>query len=126
MYVASLADVFRCSPLKPTCQASINPQSFLTARSSPAHLEARGGRSSRIWRRKRNSAAGPTGRRQCHACRFHQLRTFDQAAKILLVRVAAGDSLYGCLQIGQGEVRRHQFEDDRAILELAAQPARSL
>src|SRR5712671_178796 len=46
----------------------------------------------------------------------------DQAAEILLVQMPAGDRLHGGLQVGQGELARHQLENHRTVFELGAQP----
>ncbi len=34
-----------------------------------------------------------------------------------------GNGLNRCLQVRQGELRRHQLEDHRPVFDLAAQPA---
>src|SRR5215831_441383 len=46
----------------------------------------------------------------------------DLAAEVLLVQVAPRDSLHGALQLGEGELARHQLEYDRTVFELGAQP----
>src|SRR5262245_9717635 len=54
--------------------------------------------------------------------RLDQGTGLDQAAEILLVQMAAGDCLDGGLQLGEGELARHQLEDHRPVFELRAQP----
>src|SRR5207247_65244 len=44
----------------------------------------------------------------------------DQAAEILLVEMAARDRFDRALEFGQGELRRHQLEDYRAVFQLGA------
>ena len=52
-----------------------------------------------------------------------QALLLDQAAEILLMQPHAGQRLDRALQLQQRKRRRHQLEYDRAIFDLAAQPA---
>src|SRR5262249_21040960 len=56
------------------------------------------------------------------ACGLAQGGRLNQAAEVLLVQVAPRDRLHGALQLGQGELARHQLEYDRTVFELGAQP----
>src|SRR5262249_8964490 len=49
-------------------------------------------------------------------------RGFNQAAEVLLVQVAPRDRLHRALQLGEGELARHQLEYDGTVFELGAQP----
>lgn len=62
-----------------------------------------------------------TGGGLCRSRRFDQFGAFDQTPKILLVHVVPGNRLDRALQFGEGELRRHQFEDDGPVFDLAAQ-----
>src|SRR5882762_10211949 len=62
------------------------------------------------------------GRGPCLAGRLDQRAGLDQAAENLLVQMTAGDRLHGGLQVGQGELARHQLENHRTVFELGAQP----
>ena len=66
---------------------------------------------------------GPPDRICGHCAGFlDQVLLLDQAAEILLVQPATGQRLDAALQLQQGEGRRHQFEHDRPIFDLGAQP----
>ena len=54
---------------------------------------------------------------------FDEAGVFDQAAEVLLVEAHAGEGFDHPLELEQGEGGRQELEDDRAVLELAAQPA---
>src|ERR1700732_2886675 len=56
------------------------------------------------------------------AAEAEQRRRLNQAAEVLLVQVAPRDRLHGALQLGEGELARHQLEYDRTVFELGAQP----
>src|SRR5262249_55450557 len=64
----------------------------------------------------------PPGRGRGLAGRLDQGRGFNQAAEILLVQVAPRDRLHRALQLGEGELARHQLEYDGTVFELGAQP----
>jgi len=52
-----------------------------------------------------------------------EVGALDDAAEVLLVQGDAADRLHGALQRREGEGLGHQFEDHRAVLQLAAQAA---
>src|SRR5262249_1024652 len=64
----------------------------------------------------------PPGRGRGLAGRLDQGRGFNQAAEVLLVQVAPRDRLHRALQLGEGELARHQLEYDGTVFELGAQP----
>src|SRR5215813_3861645 len=64
----------------------------------------------------------PPGRGRGLAGRLDQGRGFNQATEILLVQVAPRDRLHRALQLGEGELARHQLEYDGTVFELGAQP----
>src|SRR5262249_37117349 len=52
------------------------------------------------------------------AGRLHEGAALDQATEVLLVQMPAGDRLDGALKLGQGELGRHQLENDGGVFEL--------
>src|SRR4030081_3245953 len=87
----------------------------------PARSRSPGaGRSSKTSRRRRAKRAG---RGADLAGFLDEPLLLDETAKILLVQPDPGQRLDRALQLQKRKGGRHQFEPDRPVFDLAAQPA---
>ena len=57
----------------------------------------------------------PSLRRGLPACRFDEGAVLDEAAEILLVKLATGNRFAGALDNGQRKLRGPHFDDNRAV-----------
>ena len=64
----------------------------------------------------------PSLRRGLPACRFDEGAVLDEAAEILLVKMATGNRFDSALENRQRKLGGHQFEDNGAVFEFGAKP----